>query len=212
MGTIFLVAYILVGIAQIWAGLEGMQLYFGIGGFLAIIFLSVAYAVPLVGTVGVALLAYYGARYGWKWEWWLALTLAVPGVILMLAASLTVGLAIWVQRLGWLISLHHDDGAAATGRLHSIAKNMCDANTVTAITGGRRTPQSMTIHTTHLCCSIGRKSAVSFAARLRSSISTVAVMPAASTTPVGTSSICTRTGMRCARRTHVKIGLTFATP
>src|SRR5215470_8909970 len=65
MGTIFLVAYILVGIAQIWAGLEGMQLYFGIGGFLAIIFLSVAYAVPLVGTVGVALLAYYGARYGW---------------------------------------------------------------------------------------------------------------------------------------------------
>src|SRR5262249_18025795 len=55
-------------------------------------------------------------------------------------------------------------------------------------------------------------SLVSLAARLRSSISTVAVMPAASTTPVGTSSICTRTGMRCARRTQVKMGLTFATP
>jgi hypothetical protein len=112
MGTIFLVAYVLVGIAQIWAGLEGMQLYFGIGGFLAIILLFVAYAVPLVGTVGVAFLAYYGARYGWKWEWWLAVTLAVPGVILMLAASVTVGLAIWVQRLGWLISLHHQFAGA----------------------------------------------------------------------------------------------------
>jgi hypothetical protein len=53
---------------------------------------------------------------------------------------------------------------------------------------------------------------VSLAAGRRPSISTVAVMPAASTTPVGTSSMCTRTGMRCARRTHVKMGLTFATP
>jgi hypothetical protein len=49
-------------------------------------------------------------------------------------------------------------------------------------------------------------------ARTRSSISTVAVMPAASTTPGGTSSIWMRTGMRWARRTQVKIGLTVATP
>src|SRR5262249_57321594 len=44
--------------------------------------------------------------------WWLAVTLAVPGVILMLAASVTVGLAIWVQRLDRLISLHHQFAGA----------------------------------------------------------------------------------------------------
>ena len=44
--------------------LLNMQLYFGIGGFLAVILLIVAYAIPFVGAVGLALLAYYGARYG----------------------------------------------------------------------------------------------------------------------------------------------------
>src|SRR5262249_43296882 len=48
--------------------------------------------------------------------------------------------------------------------------------------------------------------------RARSSISTVAVMPAERTTPGGTSSIWMRTGMRWARRTQVKMGLTVATP
>src|ERR1700748_3153750 len=46
----------------------------------------------------------------------------------------------------------------------------------------------------------------------RSLISTVAVMPAARMTPGGTSSIWMRTGMRWARRTQVKMGLTVATP
>ena len=64
MVTFFFIIYIVIGIAQIWAGLEGMQLYFGIGGFLAVILLIVAYAIPFVGAVGLALLAYYGARYG----------------------------------------------------------------------------------------------------------------------------------------------------
>src|SRR5260370_13805267 len=49
-------------------------------------------------------------------------------------------------------------------------------------------------------------------ARARSWISTVAVMPAERTTLGGTSSIWMRTGMRWARRTQVKMGLTLATP
>jgi hypothetical protein len=103
----FVIAYVLIGIAQIWAAIEGMQLYFGIGGFFAVTLLLVAYAVPFVGAIGVAFLAYYGARYGWKWEWWQALMLVVPGIILILIAGAAVGLAIWAQRLGRLISLHH---------------------------------------------------------------------------------------------------------
>src|SRR6516165_7172295 len=46
----------------------------------------------------------------------------------------------------------------------------------------------------------------------RGSICTVAVMPAARTTPSGTWSMWMRTGMRCAKRTQVKIGLTAASP
>jgi hypothetical protein len=107
MGAIFLAAYILVGIAQIWAGIEGMHLYFGIGGFLAVILLLFAYSVPVVGTIGVAFLAYYGAHHDWKWEWWQALILAVPSVIITLAAGALFGLAIWAQRVNSLISLHH---------------------------------------------------------------------------------------------------------
>jgi hypothetical protein len=105
--AIFFIAYILLGLAQIWAAIEGIHLYFGVGGFLAVIFFFVAYAVPFVGTIVVTLLTYYGARYGWEWEWWQALVLVMPGIILMLAASILVGLAIWAQRLGGLISLHH---------------------------------------------------------------------------------------------------------
>ena len=44
------------------------------------------------------------------------------------------------------------------------------------------------------------------------SICTVAVIPAERTTPSGTSSMWMRTGMRWARRTQVKIGLTVASP
>jgi hypothetical protein len=53
----------------------------------------------------------------------------------------------------------------------------------------------------HLACGRGR-----------GSICTVAVIPATRTTPSGTSSMWMRTGMRWARRTQVKIGLTVASP
>jgi hypothetical protein len=115
----FFIAYILIGIAQIWAAIEGMQLYFAIGGFLGVILLVAAYAVPFVGAIGMAFFTYYGARYGWNWEWWQALMLAAPGIILMLAAGVTVGLAIRAQRLGGLISLHHHLAASdRDGRQH----------------------------------------------------------------------------------------------
>jgi len=107
MRAFFLIAYIVTGLVQIWAGVEGLQLIIGIGGFLAVVLLVIAYAIPIVGTAVVALLTYYGARYGWTWEWWQALMIAAPGVILTLAAGVAGGLAIWAQRLGGLIPLHH---------------------------------------------------------------------------------------------------------
>jgi hypothetical protein len=89
---VLFIAYIAFGIAQIWAGIEGMNLYFGIDGFLAFIILVIAYYIPLIGTAGVAFITYYGARYGWNWEWWQALLLAVPGLVLLIVAMLVGGL------------------------------------------------------------------------------------------------------------------------
>jgi hypothetical protein len=98
MWALLFIAYIAIGIAQIWAGIVGMHLYFGIGGFLAFIILLVAFSIPLIGTAGVAFITYYGARYGWNWEWWQALLLAVPGIVLMIVAMLTGGLASLFRR------------------------------------------------------------------------------------------------------------------
>jgi hypothetical protein len=98
MPAILFIAYIAVGIAQIWAFLEGMNIYFGIGGILAFILLLVGHSIPLVGTLGVAFVTYYGARYGWRWEWWEALLLAAPGVVLMVAAITMGGLASILER------------------------------------------------------------------------------------------------------------------
>src|SRR5215472_14531715 len=92
MGPLLVIAYIAIGIAQMWAGMVGMHLYFGIGGFLAVIIFFVAYSIPVIGTAAVAFMAYYGARYGWDWEWWQALLLAVPGIVLMIVGMLAVGL------------------------------------------------------------------------------------------------------------------------
>jgi hypothetical protein len=64
----------------------------------------------------VAFLAYHGARYGWKWEWWRAVTLAAPGIIIMFAGGVLLGLAIRAQRLGSLISLHHHLARGATNK------------------------------------------------------------------------------------------------
>ena len=89
---VLFIAYIAFGIVQIWAGIEGMNLYFGIDGFLAFIILVIAYYIPLIGTAGVAFITYYGARYGWNWEWWQALLLAVPGLVLLIVAMLVGGL------------------------------------------------------------------------------------------------------------------------
>ena len=107
MGAFFLIAYILIGFAQICTGIEGIQ-FFGIGGLLAVILFFVAYAISFIGTVGVAFLTYYGARYGWKWEWWQALMLAVPSIVLMLAAGVMSGLA------SFLIRKQPDDSASPT--------------------------------------------------------------------------------------------------
>ena len=90
MQVMFAVAYVAVGIAQIFAYVDGMHLYFGLGGFLSFIIFPFVYVIPLLGAGFVAVMTYYGARYGWHWEWWQALLLAVPGLVIMVIL-MTVG-------------------------------------------------------------------------------------------------------------------------
>lgn len=89
----FFIIYLIIGICQIVAYLEGMHLYFGLGGFLSFIIFLFVYSIPLAGTAFVAIMTYYGARWGWGWDWWQAVALAAPGIVIMLIIMATGGLA-----------------------------------------------------------------------------------------------------------------------
>ena len=98
MQVIFAVAYVAIGVSQIFAYLDGMHLYFGLGGFLSFIIFLFVYSIPLLGTGFVAVMTYYGARYGWYWEWWQALLLAVPGLVIMAILMAAGGLSSLFER------------------------------------------------------------------------------------------------------------------
>lgn len=98
MQLVFILAWIAIAIAQISAGMEGMHLYLGVGSFVSFILFVLSYAVPVVGSVLSAAAVYYGARYGWHWEWWQALALAAPGIVLWLFVVATGGLAAVFER------------------------------------------------------------------------------------------------------------------
>jgi hypothetical protein len=98
MQFILPVAYLAVGIAQIFAYVDGMHLYWGLGGFLSFLIFLFAYSIPLLGTGFVAVMTYYGARYGWHCETWQALLLALPGLIIMVILLAIGGLASLFER------------------------------------------------------------------------------------------------------------------
>lgn len=92
MQVVFSLAWLAIGIAQVSAGMEGIQLYMGVGGFVSFLLFVVSYAVPVVGSLLAATAVYYGAHSGWHWEWWQAFALAAPGIVLWLVAMAFGGL------------------------------------------------------------------------------------------------------------------------
>lgn len=92
MGFILYLAFLAVGFIQIFAFIDGMYLYFGLGGFISFIIFLFFYNIPLIGPIGAGFMTYYGARYGWHWEWWQALLLAAPGIIMMIVVGLFSGI------------------------------------------------------------------------------------------------------------------------
>lgn len=97
-GLLLFIIYILIGVCQIMAFLEGMQLYFALGGILSFIVFLVTYNIPLVGTAFVAVMTYYGARWGWRWEPRQAILLAAPGLVFMGFLMATTGLTALFSR------------------------------------------------------------------------------------------------------------------
>jgi hypothetical protein len=93
MQAIFFVAFLVIGIAQVSAGMEGLHLYFGVGSFVSFVLFVISYAVPIIGSLLAGASVYYGAHHGWRWEWWQALALAAPGIVFWVVVMATGGIA-----------------------------------------------------------------------------------------------------------------------
>ena len=91
MQILIFIVYIAVGVLQIAAYLEGMEVWFGIGTVLALVLAIIGWSLPF-GSIAISAIAFYGARYGWHWESWKAILLAAPGVIFGILVATTGGI------------------------------------------------------------------------------------------------------------------------
>lgn len=78
------IAFLLFGIAQIWAGYIGIDLHLGmIWAFIAIFLVFARFTLPI--TVG----AFFGAMDVWHWHWALAALFVAPGLIFIIPGIIT---------------------------------------------------------------------------------------------------------------------------
>ena len=76
-GTFGVIAFLLIGIIQIYAGYLGIEYHFGSGWAVAAIIASLFFQFPLILTIGT----FFGALDVWGWPWFGALVFAVPGLL-----------------------------------------------------------------------------------------------------------------------------------
>jgi len=87
--------------AQSLAFVEGAELLMGIGWLLAILIFCVVVIFLRFATIFASAVAFYGAMYGWDWEWWQAALLCFPGLIFMFVAGGSgVVQALWLKATG----------------------------------------------------------------------------------------------------------------
>ena len=87
-GTFGVIAFLLIGIVQIYAGYLGIEYHLGSGWAVAAVIASLFFQFPIVLTVGT----FFGALDVWGWPWFGALIFAMPG--LLFAAPGVVGVAV----------------------------------------------------------------------------------------------------------------------
>lgn len=93
MGPVALIVLNLVlGVAQLLAFAAGVEVWLGWNWIGAIVVFAVLNMIPF-GTIGSTIVAYIGATKGWGWDWWQAVLLVAPFLILGLLTSSLGGLA-----------------------------------------------------------------------------------------------------------------------
>ena len=90
--------FVLLGLVQIFAYIDGIHLWLGVHRPLAIILFFITAAVPF-GAVVDASISFYGAYAVWRWAWWQAALLSFPFAILGAAGIAFGGLAKVVGRV-----------------------------------------------------------------------------------------------------------------
>jgi hypothetical protein len=89
MGVFFQIAYFLVGLFQLFATIDGIKLFTGLGTFASVVIALFLNFIPLIGSI----LGIYGAMNVWDWGFWQSALLFfwyIPVAIVFILAS-TVG-------------------------------------------------------------------------------------------------------------------------
>ena len=79
------IAFLLVGIVQIFVGYIGIEYHLGTGFAIGALALGFLFRVMLPLTIGT----FFGAMNVWGWPWYGAAALAAPGLMFMLPALIT---------------------------------------------------------------------------------------------------------------------------
>jgi hypothetical protein len=90
-GGVLFILYFALGIIQIVAFMEGLDVWFGFGALLSIITFVIVMFIGPLGSLAVAGIGFYGAWRGWQWEWWQAALLCFPFAVLGLVMMFGAG-------------------------------------------------------------------------------------------------------------------------
>jgi len=96
--AILWIGYLALALFQIAAFIQGMETWWGLSTFFALIVGLIILSVVPFGSTITAIIAFYGAYKGWRWEWWQAALLCFPFAILSLLLMGGSGLASLAQR------------------------------------------------------------------------------------------------------------------
>jgi len=98
MHILIVVAYIGLGIVQLVAFMQGLDVWLGFGGVASIAIFVVAVSLGPIGSMAIAIIGFMGATKGWGWEWWQAGLLCFPFVALSFATMGIFGVAAMIKR------------------------------------------------------------------------------------------------------------------
>ncbi|MCW5715421.1 MAG: hypothetical protein KIT43_12990 [Bauldia sp.] len=91
--------YIVLWIAQAIAAFEGFEVWWDLNSFLSVVILVVALFLGPIGGLFLAIAGFVGATEGWDWEWWQALLLVAPGLVLGLLMAAGGGFFALIEAL-----------------------------------------------------------------------------------------------------------------